>query len=246
MSVALITGAGIGLGRATAISLARAGYKVAVTDILEAEGRAVAMEIGDAARFYPLDVTQTAQTNDVVAQAEADLGPLTALVLNAGIARKHPLLEMTDAQWDAVLDVDLKGMMRVLRAAAPGMRARKSGAVVCLSSIAGHVVGWNEHIAYSAAKGGVAGFVRASAIELAADGVRVNGIAPGVIRSAQTLDPVNSVGEDGLSAFAPSVPLGRVGAPEDIADVAMFLLSDQARYMTGQILVVDGGVTAAL
>ena len=153
---------------------------------------------------------------------------------------------LTDDEWDETINVNLKGMVRVLRAAAPSMRAAHSGAVVCLSSIVGSLLGWPEHIPYGASKGGVAGLVRSAALELAADGVRVNGIAPGVIRSAQTLDPVNSLGEEGLAAFAETVPLGRVGNPEDIADVAVFLLSDKARYLTGQVLAVDGGTTISL
>ena len=126
------------------------------------------------------------------------------------------------------------------------MREIKRGAIVCHTSVAGTVYGWDEHVPYSAAKGGVAGLVRGLAAELAKDGIRVNGIAPGIIRSAQTLDPYHSVGEEGLKAFASNIPMGRVGQPEDIADVAVFLASDAARYITGQIIVVDGGLMIGL
>lgn len=246
---ALVTGAGIGLGRATAMALAESDYRVFVTDVLLEEGQGCADAInsrGGEAEFHFLDVTDSSSTNDLVATIEASHGTLSALVLNAGIARTLPLNTLSDEQWDETLDVNLKGMMRVLRAAAPGMKRSREGAVVCLSSIVGSQLGWSEHIPYASSKGGVAGLVRAAALELAPYQVRVNGIAPGVIRSAQTLDPVNSLGEAGLEAFASAVPLGRVGDPADIADVAVFLLSDKARYLTGQVLAVDGGTTISL
>ena len=245
----LITGAGIGLGRATALALASEGYKVAVTDVLDSEGSETVNCIrqqGGSADFYHLDVTNSAAVNEVVTQVERNQGNLSALVLNAGIARTLPLSELTDDQWDTTLDVNLKGMMRVLRAAIPSLKESNNASVVCLASIVGAVLGWSEHIPYCASKGGVAGLVRAAALELAAYGIRVNGIAPGVIRTAQTLDPVNSLGEDGLAQFANTVPLGRVGEPADIANVASFLLSEKARYVTGQIISVDGGTTISL
>ena len=246
---ALITGAGIGIGRATAIALAKAGYRAVVTDVLDGEGEAVAAGIRDgsgAAEFHHLDVTDTANANAVVGAVEQAHGALDVIVCNAGIAKKIPLETMTDDEWDLTHDVDLKGMMRVVRAAAPAMRARGSGAIVCLSSIAGAAVGWTEHAPYTAAKGGVVGLVRGLAIELAGNGIRVNGIAPGLIRSAQTLDDYHSIGAAGLEAAAPGIPLGRVGEPEDIADVVVFLASAAARYITGQIITVDGGLMTAL
>ncbi len=249
MKTVLVTGAGIGLGKATAMALGEAGYRVVVTDVLQTEGQEVAEAIcaaGGAAEFHVLNVCDTMAVDALCAQIEAAHGAIYGLVLNAGIAKTLPLTSLTDEQWDETINVNLKGMMRVLRAAGPGMRKTKQGAVVCLSSIVGHLLGWPDHIPYGASKGGVAGFVRSAALELASDGIRVNGIAPGVIRSAQTLDPVNSLGEDGLAAFAETVPLGRVGDPSDIADVAVFLLSEKARYLTGQVIAVDGGTTISL
>jgi 3-oxoacyl-[acyl-carrier protein] reductase len=241
----LVTGAGIGIGRATAQAFARAGYHVVVTDVLDREGASVADGIraaGGSAEFQRLDVTSTAQANAVVAAAEAAHGALDAVVANAGIAHKVPLAKLSDEKWDHTLDVDLKGVLRVVRAAAPGMAARRSGAVVALSSIMGVAYGWDEHVHYSAAKSGVVGLVRGLAVELARSGIRVNGVAPGYIRTAQALSVEHSLGPAGLEQAASFIPMGRIGEPEDIADVILFLASEAARYLTGQVITVDGGL----
>lgn len=241
----LISGAGIGIGAATAQAFAAAGYHVVVTDVLEAEGQAIADALGDA-EFRAMDVTSTDQVNAVIEDVVARHGAIDTLVCNAGIAKKIPLDGMDDAAWDKTLDVNLKGMMRMIRAASPSMRQAGAGQIVCLASVVGTAYGWNEHLPYSATKAGVSGLVKAAAIELAGEGIRVNAIAPGFIRTAQTLDPVHSVGQEGLEAVAPSIPLGRVGDPSDIADVAVFLASHAARYITGQTITVDGGVLVSL
>ncbi len=137
---------------------------------------------------------------------------------------------------------NLKGVLRVCRAAAPAMREERHGNMIALSSIMGIAYGWEEHVHYSAAKAGVIGLVRGLAVELARDGIRVNGIAPGYIRTAQALSEEHSLGLQGLEEAASFIPMGRVGEPEDIADVAVFLASDAARYITGQTIVVDGGL----
>lgn len=241
----LITGSGIGIGGATARAFAAAGYRAIVTDVLEDQGRVVVSKIqseGGDAEFHHLDVTSTDETDAVVSLVEARYGPLNAIVANAGILRREPLSELDDEKWDLTLDVDLKGIMRVCRAAAPAMRAAGRGSIIALSSIMGVAYGANGSVHYSAAKAGVVGLVRGLAVELAADGVRVNGIAPGYIRTAQSLSEDHSSGSEGLARVAQYVPLGRVGEPEDIADVALFLSSEAARYLTGQVIVVDGGL----
>lgn len=241
----LITGAGIGIGRATAFAFAKAGYSVIVTDVLRDEGRAVAETIraqGGAAEFHHLDVTSTQSVNDVVATVEERHGALDVVVANAGIAHKVPLSQMTDEKWDHTLEVDLKGVLRVARAAIPGMETRGAGAIIALSSIMGVAYGWDEHVHYSAAKAGVVGLVRGLAVEVARKGIRVNGVAPGYIRTAQALSEQHSLGPAGLEKAAAFIPMGRVGEPEDIADVIVFLASQAARYMTGQVVVVDGGL----
>ena len=122
------------------------------------------------------------------------------------------------------------------------MRARGRGAIVALSSIMGVAYGWDEHVHYSAAKSGVVGLVRGLAVELAREGIRVNGVAPGYIRTAQLLSKENSLGPEGAEKAGEFIPMGRIGEPEDIADVIVFLASEGARYMTGQVVVVDGGL----
>ncbi len=241
----LVTGGGIGIGRATALAFARAGYHVVVTDVLETEGRAVADAIsagGGSASFMAMDVRSSARVDAVVAAVNAERGAIDALVLNAGIAHKVPLTELSDARWDHTLDIDLKGMFRVARAALPAMRQRRAGAVVCLTSLMGLAWGWSEHVHYSAAKAGVIGLMRGLAAEVAADGVRVNAVSPGYVRTAQLLSEEHSLGPAGTELAAGRVPLGRIGEPEDIADVILFLASSQARYVTGQVIVADGGL----
>lgn len=242
---ALVTGAAIGIGRATALAFARAGHHVVVTDVLEPEGRALARDIGAAggsAEFHLLDVRSTAQADAVVAAVNAAHGAIDALVLNAGIAHKVPLERLTDERWDHTLEIDLKGMFRVARAALPAMRARRAGAVVGLTSLMGLAWGWTEHVHYSAAKAGVIGLVRGLAAEVAPDGVRVNAVSPGYVRTAQLLSEEHSLGTAGAEQAAARVPLGRIAEPEEIADVILFLASPQARYVTGQVLVADGGL----
>jgi 3-oxoacyl-[acyl-carrier protein] reductase len=243
--VVLITGGGIGIGRATAIAFADAGSHVVVTDVLESEGNAVVETIrgkGSSADFRHLDVTDTAAANAVVAETEGRLGTIDVVVANAGIAHRVPFSAMTDEKWDHTFDVDLKGILRIVRPAVPGMVKRGSGAIVALSSVMGVAYGWDEHVHYSSAKAGVVGLVRGLAVELARSGVRVNGVAPGYIRTAQLLSKEHSLGPEGAEAAAAFVPMGRLGEPQDIADVIVFLSSSGARYITGQTIAVDGGL----
>ena len=244
-SVALIAGAGIGLGKAAARTLAARGDHVVVTDVLEDEGRNVAQEIrkaGGAAEFQHLDVRDTDRANAVVKDIEKRFGGIDTIVANAGIAHRVPLEQLTDEKWDQTFDIDLKGMLRVIRPAAAGMKARGKGAIVCLSSIMGVAYGWDEHVHYSSAKAGVVGLVRGLAVELGRSGIRVNGVAPGYIRTAQLLSEKHSLGPEGAKTVGDIVPLGRIGQPDDIADVVAFLASDAARYLTGQVIAVDGGL----
>jgi 3-oxoacyl-[acyl-carrier protein] reductase len=244
-SVVLITGAAIGIGRACAQAFAAAGWHVVITDVLDAQGLALAADIGAAggsAEYQRLDVRSTPQAEQVVAEVAARFGAIDCVVANAGIAHKVPLEQLSDEKWDQLFDIDLKGMLRVIRPAVPGMKERGRGSVICVSSIMGVAYGWDEHAHYSSAKAGVVGLVRGLAVELARSGLRVNAVAPGYVRTAQLLSKEHSLGPEGAQAAGANIPMGRIGEPEEIADVVMFLAGSASRYMTGQVVVVDGGL----
>ncbi|MWD25998.1 SDR family oxidoreductase [Aquicoccus sp. SCR17] len=241
--VVIVTGAGIGIGRAVAHRFAGQGCHVVVTDVLADEGAAVVKEIAEAggsAEFLALNVRDTAAADALVADVAERLGRIDVIVANAGIAHRVPMSEMTDEKWDETFDIDLKGMLRVIRPALPVMEAGAS--IVCLSSIMGVAYGWDEHVHYSSAKAGVVGLVRGLAVEVAKRGIRVNGVAPGYIRTAQLLSEKNSLGPNAAEIASPYIPMGRLGEPDEIAAVIGFLASADASYLTGQVVTVDGGL----
>lgn len=242
--VVLITGAGIGIGRACALCFAGLGDHVIVTDVLEAEGKAVVSEIeleGGSAEFHTLDVRSTEASNALIDDLTTRFGGVDVIVANAGVALRVPMSEMTDEVWHETIDIDLYGMMRVVRPALPAMK--KGASIICLTSIMGSQYGWDEHVHYSTAKSGAIGFVRALAVEYAGKGIRVNGVAPGYIRTAQLLNPGHSLGPDAAEIASPYIPMNRLGDPSEIASVIKFLASDDASYLTGQVVTVDGGLT---
>lgn len=241
--VVIVTGAGIGIGKSVAERFAGQGDHVVVTDVLEAEGKAVTEAItaaGGSAEFHALNVRDTAAADALVGDVIDRFGRIDVIVANAGIAHRVPMSEMTDEKWDETFDVDLKGMLRVIRPALPAMEA--GGSIICLSSIMGVAYGWDEHVHYSSAKAGVVGLVRGLAVEVAKRGIRVNGIAPGYIRTAQLLSEKNSLGPNAAEIASPYIPMGRLGEPEEIASVIGFLASADASYLTGQVVTVDGGL----
>jgi 3-oxoacyl-[acyl-carrier protein] reductase len=243
----LITGASIGIGAACARRFAADGYHVVLADILDREGGELAAELtaaGLAAQYVHMDMTAGDQVEAGVRATEQD--GFDVVVANAGIARRGPFTGLTDQAWDATLDVNLKGAMQVFRAALPALTARGGGSLIAVSSIHGTTYGWEEHAPYSTSKAALIGLIRALAVEFGPAGVRANVIAPGFIRTAQSLDEVNSAGPEKLAASAGAVPLGRIGEPDDVAGVATFLASDAARYISGQTIVVDGGLLVRL
>jgi 3-oxoacyl-[acyl-carrier protein] reductase len=207
--------------------------------------RKAAEKAGSRVVVAAVDVTSTADVDALVAQAVQELGSMHIVIANAGIARKVALEDLDDRAWNAVLDVDLNGAWRAFRAALPHMRDAGYGRLIATSSVAGTVSAWPEHSHYAAAKAGLVGLVKSLAVEFAADGITANAVAPGVIRTPQALDPVNSLGPDGVDAAVAKIPAGRVGTPEDIAYMYQFLASAEASYVNGQLIVVDGARSLA-
>jgi len=243
--VALITGAASGIGAATARVFASAGACVALAwyppdghDVTVVEkaitgggGRCLVAEV---------DVRRADDVDAAVARTVSEFGGIDIVVANAGIARKAGPGQLGDEAWGAVLDVDLNGAWRCFRAALPHMRRAGYGRLLATSSIAGTVQAWAGHPHYTAAKAGLVGLIRTLAVEYGRDGITANAVAPGVIDTPQANDPVNSLGPDGVRAVAPKVPAGRVGVPQDIAYLFQYLASEQASYVSGQLIVVDG------
>ena len=248
---ALVTGGASGIGAATAVLFARAGADVALTwypadphDVAPA-ARAVEVE-GRRALTIECDVGNREDVDRAVATTLDAFGRIDVVVANAAIARLVPSVELDDERWNSLLNVDLTGVFRCFRAALPHMIGAGWGRLLATSSIAGAVLGWPEHVHYTAAKGGIVGLVRGLALEVARHGITVNAIAPGVIETPQSLDPVNSLGPEGVREFGARVPVGRNGYPDDIAYTFLFLASEEASFLTGQVLLVDGGVSLSL
>jgi 3-oxoacyl-[acyl-carrier protein] reductase len=244
--VALVTGGASGIGLATATKFAREGGRVALTFLPDDkhDGERVAAELRDQGldlTAYPADVTDQAQLADMFEAVRAEIGAPQIIVANAAVALAA---ETSDLEaWRRVLAVNLTGAYQTLIAFVPEMVEAGFGRLLITASVAGPVFGWPEHTAYCASKAGLIGLTRALALELASAGITVNAVAPGTIRTPQTLDEVNSLGERGLAEAAKIIPAGRVGEPSDIAGVFTFLASDDASFITGQVLVVDGGGT---
>jgi 3-oxoacyl-[acyl-carrier protein] reductase len=238
--VALVTGGARGIGRAIAERLGQAGADLALFDVLpELEGTAaeLAGKLGVRARGYKVNVTASAEVDAAVEKVVADLGRLDVVVNNAGITRDNLLIRMKDEEWDAVLAVNLKGAFLVTRAAARPMLKQRSGRIVNIASVVG-IMGNAGQANYSASKAGIIGLTKSCAREFAARGVTVNAIAPGYVRTAMT----DKLTEDQRNKMLGLVPLGRLGEVADIAAAAAFLASDEAGYVTGQVLTVDGGM----
>ena len=207
--------------------------------------RRAAEETGRRVVVAEVDVTKAADVEALVARAVRELGGLHIVVANAGIARKVQLADLNDDAWNKVLDVNLNGVWRCFRAALPHMQRAGYGRLIATSSVAGTVSAWPLHSHYTASKAGLVGLVQSLAVEFGANGITANAVAPGVIRTPQALDPINSLGPEGVEAVARKVPAGRVGSPEDIAYVFLFLASAEAAYVNGQLLVVDGARSLA-
>jgi len=247
--LALITGASQGIGQAIAYAFAQNGARIAVNDVNTA-GEDTAAEIrrrGGDARFFPGDVGDVATVNKMVAAVESDMGPIDILVNNAGInvgKERRPAHEFSDADWHRIIRVDLDGVFYCSRAVAKSMILRRKGVIINISS-AMAIIPIRLQCAYSAAKAGMQHFTRSQALEVGQYGVRVNAIAPGSILTEGTRKIFYNPADQTLAeSLLSHIPLGRPGETEDIAQAALYLASDDAKYVTGSVLVVDGGWTA--
>jgi 3-oxoacyl-[acyl-carrier protein] reductase len=246
--VAVITGAASGIGAATARRFAAAGADLVLADYAT-DGHdiaAVAADVsalGRSVEVVGVDVRAGADVDRLVATAIRRFGRLDIAIANAAIARLAPLRTMREADFQDTLDVDLTGVWRLFRAAAEPMRERGSGRLLATTSTVGVLEAWDAHAHYAAAKAGITGLVRALAAELGPHGITVNAIAPGIIETPQTLDPVNSLGAPGVAETAHHQPVRRVGQPDDIAAGYQYLASAAGGFVTGHTLVIDGGRT---
>ena len=234
---AFVTGSTRGIGLAIANTLYAAGAKVAVVGRDAARAREVAAAMGSRAFGVACDVAQEDQVISAVAAAEAALGAVDVLVNNAGLTRDNILLRLNEQDWDAVLDANLKGAFHTTRAVIKGMMKRRAGRIINMSSIVG-LTGNKGQANYAASKAGLIGFTKSVAKEYASRNILVNCIAPGFIDTDMTA----SLPDAARATLLEQIALGRLGRPEDVAGAVLFLASDLAGYITGQVLVVDGGM----
>ena len=237
---AIVTGAGRGIGKGIAAVFAKEGARVLVVNRSADAGQATTKEIvaaGGEASFLQANVKNRADMERMAATCIERYGAIDILCANAGVFPTSHIVDMTDEVWDDVLDTNLKGVFYGVRACIPQMKAQAQGRIVVISSITGPNVGWPGLSHYMASKGGVNAFVIGAALELAKHNITVNAISPGTIMTQGLMD----LGGDQVNEITAIIPAGYIGETEDIAYAAVYLASDQARYITGQALVLDGG-----
>ena len=235
--VAFVTGSTRGIGRAIAAALHQAGASVAIVGRNAGQAVAVAAEFGDRTTGVGCDVADLAQVEAAIAAAETALGPISILVNNAGVTRDNLLVRLGNEEWDEVLDANLKGAFHTTRTVIRGMMKRRAGRIINITSVVG-ITGNKGQSNYAASKAGLIGFAKSVAKEYASRGVLVNCVAPGFIETDMTA----VLPQEAKDALLSQIALGRLGQPADIAGAVLFLASDFARYITGQVLVVDGGM----
>lgn len=238
---ALITGAARGIGKALALRFAAEGADIAFTDlVIDENGKQTEDEIkalGVKCIGYASNAADYAQTEEVVKKVHEDFGKIDILVNNAGITKDGLMMRMTEGQWDAVINVNLKSAFNFIHAVLPIMMRQKSGSIINMASVVG-VHGNAGQANYAASKAGLIALAKSIAQEVGSRGIRANAIAPGFIETAMTAALPDNVREE----WVKKIPLRRGGKPEDIAEVAVFLASDMAAYVTGQVIQVDGGM----
>lgn len=238
--IAIVTGAASGLGKAIAEKFISEGAKVVLSDMKGDDS--LISSFGDKALFIKCDVSKSAEVENLIKQTVEHFGSLDIMVNNAGISGSGGIIEVTDESWNQTIAINLSGVMFGMRAAAQAMKQKGiKGSIINMSSILGKV-GFNGAIAYCAAKGGVVQLTQAGALDLAVDKIRVNAIAPGFIETNMTKDVLAIKQFNDM--IVSSTPLGHVGQVSDIANAAVYLASDEANYVTGSVIYVDGGWTA--
>ncbi|MEP3244979.1 MAG: 3-oxoacyl-[acyl-carrier-protein] reductase [Sneathiella sp.] len=234
---ALVTGASGGLGAAIAKDLHAAGATVALSGRRQEALQAVADELGDRTHVVPCDLGDMAAVDGLIKDAEAAMGQVDILINNAGLTKDGLAMRMKDEDWDRVIDVNLKAAFKLSKNCLRGMMKRRSGRIIGITSIVG-VTGNPGQMNYAASKAGMIGMSKSLAQEVAARGITVNCVAPGFIETAMT----DELSEDQKSGLLGAVPLGRLGNPQDISAAVLYLASDEAAYVTGQTLHVNGGM----
>jgi 3-oxoacyl-[acyl-carrier protein] reductase len=234
---AFVTGSTRGIGLSIAQTLHAAGARVAIVGRDHAKAAGVAAGLGERATGVACDVADAGQVEAALAAAESALGPIDILVNNAGLTRDNIVLRLSDADWDTVLDANLKGAFHTIRAVIKGMMKRRAGRIINITSVVG-LTGNKGQANYAASKAGLIGLSKSVAKEYASRGVLVNCIAPGFIETDMTA----ALPPEARAALLEQIALGRLGQPDDIAAAVLFLASDLAGYITGQVLVVDGGM----
>ena len=236
--IALVTGGSRGIGRAVAQSLAEAGARVAVVARDEARAAQTATELpGEGHRGYSCDVGDSTSVATLFERVESELGTPDILVNNAGVTRDNLLMRIKDEDWDAVLDTNLRGAFNTIRAISRGMMKKRAGRIINITSVVG-ITGNKGQANYAASKAGLIGLTKSAAKELASRGILVNAVAPGYIET----DMTSELPEAAREALQGQIAVGRLGKPEDVASVVRFLAGPGAAYVTGQVLVVDGGM----
>jgi 3-oxoacyl-[acyl-carrier protein] reductase len=235
--VALVTGSTRGIGRGIAATLAACGAKVAVAGRDATRAREVAAELGDGVLGFGCDISDAPAVAKLVGEVEQSFGSLDILVNNAGLTRDNLMLRIKDEDWDAVIDANLRGAFAAMRAASKGMMKRRWGRIINISSIVG-ITGNKGQANYAASKAGLIGLTKAVAKELASRNILANVVAPGFIDTDMTA----AMTPEARGAVADQIPLQRLGTPQDVAGAVAFLASEHASYITGQVLVVDGGM----
>ena len=235
--VALVTGSTRGIGRAIAETLAACGARVAIVGRDPAKAAEIAAQISPDARGFGCDVSDVASVTALVASVEEAFGQIDVLVNNAGLTRDNIMLRLKDDDWDAVIDANLRGAFVAIRAVTRGMMKRRWGRIINIASVVG-LVGNKGQTNYAASKAGLIGLTKSVAKEFASRNILANAIAPGFIET----DMTGAMTAEARAALIGSIPLERLGAPSDVASMVAFLASDHAGYVTGQVLVVDGGM----